>query len=67
MLKKINKNTFSFSVKPLEEFTVSIQKDEISVYDNSGILKFNDIKQFRMFCNSITDIIEYCDSEGKNE
>lgn len=69
MVEKKAPNKFSFLSNKKERINVEfLQNEEIELNvevndDEITLLRFSTIKDFRFFCNSITDIIEYKDNE----
>lgn len=66
--KLIDRDEFSFVIKE-KMLTVRFNKDNITLQeDDKGEMFFDDLKQFKLFCNTITDIIEFYENskESKN-
>jgi len=69
MIDKKNKGEYIFSTNKTEKIKVlflpngNVELNALEEDDEVVLLKFGTIKEFRVFCNSITDIIEYKDSE----
>jgi len=72
-IEKINENEFLFIVNKKDKLKVLFLEDgqiELNILEEEAddeivLLKFNSIKEFKIFCNSITDIIEYNNEEIK--
>ena len=73
MIEKNNEDEFLFTVNKKDKLKVlflnkgEIELDILVDDDEILLLKFCSIKDFRVFCNSITDIIEYKTEEIEDE
>ena len=71
MIEKKNNKEYIFSYSKREKIKVLFKEDnsiELNVIEDDDeivLLTFNTIKEFRTFCNAITDVIEYKDNEEK--
>lgn len=69
MIEKRNSSEYLFSINKTDKIKVLFlptNQIELNIVENDDeivLLKFNTIKEFRVFCNSITDIIEYKSNE----
>lgn len=69
MIEKKSCDEYLFTVNKIDKIKVlflptnQIELNIVEEDDEIVLLKFNTIKDFRVFCNSITDIIEYKSNE----
>lgn len=69
MIEKKSCDEYLFTVNKIDKIKVlflptnQIELNIVEEDDEIVLLKFNTIKEFRVFCNSITDIIEYKSNE----
>lgn len=69
MIEKKNSDEYLFTINKTDKVKVlflptnQIELNAVEEDDEIVLLKFNTIKDFRIFCNSITDIIEYKSNE----